>query len=345
MKKPEPNYFPAVIDPAGRKDAFRLVGRAVIGSDGIHLDWSWSEASFRGWFEGEIRADLSLAYSYRKNEGTGLLRAVVDGDYENAKLITLEGDRTVMNDELLARVKRGHHTVSLFKCSQARSAGINVTRLRFSGELDKAPEPRKRNILVIGDSISCGAGAVYTGRAEEVCDDSFYSFGALLGRRLDADVSIFAVSGWGIACGGNDETALIPSIFGKTNYFRDENEKWDFSSDRPDAVIVSLGTNDYRFAGEGRTEVLIAAASDFLSTLRRTYPEAEILWIYGQMLNQYDKQLEEMVRSFCDPRIFYFTVPRNVSGGFGHPDARGHEEYADLLAEILREKSGEQTRK
>ena len=333
-------YIPSVVIPAERKDAFKLVGRAEIGSDGIRLDWTWSEAAFCGWFDGEIRADLHLAYSYQGDKGVGLLRVVIDGKWEDAKLITLEGDDTVLTDELLAVVEKGYHTVSLFKCSQAMSAGINITQIRFTGTLDRAPGARKRSILVIGDSISCGAGAVDTGRAEAVCDDGWYSFGAVLGRRLDADVSVFAVSGWGIACGGNDPEALIPEIFDKTNHFRDKNAKWDFSSDRPDVVIVSLGTNDYRFAGEGRTEVLISAASGFLSTIRDTYPDAEIIWIYGQMLNQYDRELGAMAASFDDPHISYYTVPRCVSGGFGHPDAAGHSVYADFLAEKIREKCG-----
>lgn len=337
----EPDYYiPTTVIPAGKKDAFRLVGRAGIGNDGIHLDWTWAEAAFCGWFDGEIRADLDLAYSYQGDKGVGLLRVVVDEKWEDAKLITLEGDDTVLIDEVLADVERGYHTVSLFKCSQAMSAGINVSQIRFTGTLDKAPGARKKNILVIGDSISCGAGAVDTGRAEAVSDDGWYSFGAVLGRELDADVSVFAVSGWGIACGGNDPKALIPDIFGKTNHFRDEDEEWDFSADEPDVVIVSLGTNDYRFAGEGRTKVLIAAATGFLSTIRDTYPDAEIIWIYGQMLNQYDKELEEMVNSFDDPHISYYTVPRCVSGGFGHPDAAGHEEYAAFLAEKIGEKCG-----
>lgn len=337
----EPNYYILqTVVPAEKKDDFKLVGRAGIESDGIHLDWSWAEAAFCGWFDGEIRADLDLAYSYQGDKGVGLLRAVVDGDWENAKLITLEGDDTVLVDEVLAVVDKGYHEISLFKCSQALSAGINVSQIRFTGTLDKAPAARKRNILVIGDSISCGAGAVDTGRAEAVCDDSYYSFGAMLGRDLDADVSIFAVSGWGIACGGNDPKALIPDIFDKTNHFRDKEEEWDFSSDDPDVVILSLGTNDYRFAGEGRTKVLISAATEFLSTVRDTYPDAEIIWIYGQMLNQYDKELEAMVTSFDDPHMSYYTVPRCVSGGYGHPDAAGHEEYAAFLAEKIEEKCG-----
>lgn len=338
----EPNYYvPTVIRPSEHKDAFKLVGRTVIGDKGIQLDWSWAEASFRGWFDGEIRGDFDFVYSYRVNKGVAVFRVVVDGDFENAVNITIEGEKQKLENALMATVEKGYHTISVYKCSQALGGGVNLDNITFTGTLDAAPEAKKLNILVIGDSISCGAGAVDTGRIEAVCDDSYYSYGALLSRNMDADVSVFAISGWGIACGGQSYDCLIPAIFDKTNALRDKDAAWDFSKEaKPDVVIVSLGTNDYRFATEGRTPVLIDAATKFLKTIRDTYPESEIIWIYGQMLNQYDKQLENMVNSFNDAHMSYYTVKRNVAGGFGHPDAKGHEEYAAFLEKTIKEKLG-----
>lgn len=312
----------------------RTTGRACIRKDALTLDWSFAKAEFEGDFDDcVLMASLSLAYGELAD-----LLVVIDDDFDRARKHTLTANCTALADYALADLPAGHHIVALYKATQARSGGINLHEISFSGRLCMPGEhlTGKPRIQIIGDSISCGAGAVPTERPESCADIAEYCYGALLARNLPAEVSILAVSGWGIACGGHNEKALIPSIFEKTNFFRDPADEWDFSGDSPDFLIVALGTNDYRFASEHREDVLRDASHAFLARLRAHYPHARILWVYGQMLDQYNDMLRDMVASFNDPHMTYMDLPRNVAGGFGHPNAVGHEAYAQIIGDWIR---------
>lgn len=304
-------------------------GRAGVIGDALALDWTWAKAEFEGYFlAGDITARLSLDYGK-----LGDLLVVVDDDYDNAVKITLTSKRKTT--KTLVTLEEGYHNIKLYKANQARSGGINLYELTCTAALAPAPEAAKLKIQVIGDSITCGAGAVPNDRDEGQSDMAEYSYAALLSKQLDADVSVMSVSGWGIACGGQNYDNLIPNIFDKTNHFRDADAEWDFTNDQPDVVIVALGTNDYRFYNENRTDVLIDASKSFLQEIREVYPNARILWVYGQMLNQYNNQLKQMVRGMNDSKMEYMNLPRNVDGGYGHPNAAGHEEYAELIKEWI----------
>jgi len=310
----------------------RTTGRASLIGEVLALDWSWAKAELSGEFAaGAVSATLSLGYGSLAD-----LMVVVDDDYENAKRIEITS-KTPASVELCT-LSAGVHNIKLYKNTQAMSGGLNLHDLTCTAHLAPASTEDRMSILVIGDSITCGAGAMPTTRPEGQSDLAEYSYGALLSKELNADVSILAISGWGIACGGMNYEALIPKIFDKTNWFRDQNAKWPFEKDSFDLVIVALGTNDYRFAGEGRTDVLIKASNDFLDVIREKNPSSRVLWVYGQMLNQYNRQLKTMIRERGDSKMAYMDLPTNVEGGFGHPNAAGHVEYCRLIKEWIDER-------
>ena len=305
------------------------VGRVVRMDNHLTLDWSLAKIELCGSFD---RCTLSITASLGYGTVADLL-AVPDHDFSRAVRITITSPSPAAYPML--ELEAGRHHVAIYKANQARSGGVNLYGLTFRGILTEPPLPSPLRIQIIGDSISCGAGAVDNGREEGHADSAEYSYGALLARSLPADVTVTAVSGWGLACGGMNESALIPAIYEKTNFFRDPSLAYDFTLDQPDLVILALGTNDYRFASEGREEVLKKAAADFLARLRRLYPSARILWVYGQMLDQYHELFRSLIAETGDALISYLPLPRCVSGGFGHPDAEGHERYAALLAEHI----------
>ena len=52
-------------------------------------------------------------------------------------------------------------------------------------------------------------------------------------------------------------------------------------------MVINAGTNDYR--GKTTPTEMRAGVKAFLEQVRRTYPDAEIIWMYGMM----NKKLEE----------------------------------------------------
>lgn len=311
------------------KDKIKINGRCTSDKEsGIRVAWPNSGIEFAGWFEGNIRLYFSNA-AYLPVD----FYVVIDGDYENAKNLTLS---PTLSYASLGNLQRGYHTIGLYKVSGAQADNICLTAIEYKGKLDEEPLKKSMSIEIIGDSISCGTGLV----SPNYDNDAYYSYGAMLSRSLNADLSIVAVPGWGLACGVKSFDNLIPKIYDLTCHFTHTGEKWDFANNQVDAVIFNLGTNDYlQYANADRTD-LHKAFRDFFDTLRECYPEARIYVAYGMMNRVFKDDFKMLVEERNDDKITIVDVPANGAGIGGHPDAEAHVKYARQFEEILRKDFG-----
>ena len=156
---------------------------------------------------------------------------------------------------------------------------------------------------------------------------------------LNADANIVAASGWGVVQGGDNPAANIPSIYDFTNGMWNNQEKWDFAAHKQDAVVISLGTNDYQLASERREEFL-SGVREFIKHVRELNPDAYIIWTYGQISKEYSKDLAKLTADMGDAKLSYLEMPANGSAGWGHPDRAHHEQYAKLLAQEISRLTG-----
>jgi lysophospholipase L1-like esterase len=152
------------------------------------------------------------------------------------------------------------------------------------------PRARAVRIEVIGDSISCGYGVL---GADAHCPFTYATeratatYGAHLGRALDADVTTVCWSGRGVLRNyDGSTTGTMPELFERT-LPADPPVPWAFAAaPPPDAIVVNLGTNDF-LGGAGRPLDLLGFEDAYVRFLRRVrdlYPKAFVVVTTSPML-------------------------------------------------------------
>lgn len=307
------------------KDRISVNGRTKFYEDGAMLcSWSYSGFELSGDFNGEVSFSYEL-----KNCTECCFHIVIDGDENGERLIRLNGQSGKCEIAKLS----GKHTVELSKAGEAMTGTAFLKKLYIDGDIDEMPPKKSIFIETIGDSIS--AGQKLKG-PDGLDNDGFFSYEAYLARKINAKLSIIAASGWGLSCGGRDYNSVIPKIYGKTAFFAGEEEKWDFENNRPDAVLMNLGTNDYIYESNGKQYELIQNANAFLDFLRTVYPTTKIYWLYGMMYKPLLSCLREIVISRNDENLMFLDMKPNLEGIGEHPIYTAHSGYADILSKILK---------
>ena len=245
------------------------------------------------------------------------------------------------------------HVIRIIKLSESAMSTCGITKIETDGEICPTG-PKDRLIEFIGDSITCGYGVDdedanhhFSTKTEDVTRT--YAFKTA--EALDAEYSMVSFSGYGIVSGysGDGEKVanqLVPTYYEKLGYsyhtllekYVPQNMAWDFSSLRPDLVVVNLGTNDmsYVLDKEDRREEYITGYVAFLKTVRKNNPDAEILCVLGIMGEALCTAVEETVERFKtetkDAKISYmgFTeqLPEDGRAADWHPTETTHTKAA-----------------
>jgi len=312
-------------------DSLLIHGRTLPPENGrLVLEWSWSGFTLRGWFDGPIAIDCLVATPL-----SILLHVAVDGEDTLLNPITA-GEQSV----ILAEVERGYHTITVRKTSEGSIGTLTVRGLRFSGAIDTPPQAPSLTVEIIGDSITNGLGSYPEAITEWhpiLQSDAYYSYSTMLGQALDAEVRLVAMSGWGVTHGSVSPDHRIPDIYHLASPIADPSAEWDFSVNRPDVVIIALGTNDVNTP----SDVFATEAMRFLETVREKNPDAYIVWMYGMMDSRFSVALRTEIRRLNDDRVVYLRASLSQSGGWGHPTYEAQCGYAEALAELLEPVIGE----
>ncbi len=268
-------------------------------------------------------------------------------------------------------------TVRIYKDAQPFTYALTklaVTAIWTNGEFVEPPK-RKWRFEFIGDSITSGEGL--GGPTMAWIPFTFScrgSYALRVGEALDADVSIMAFSGNGIACNGhNDPRTTLPKrygyVVGKNEKGEGAGEEYDPAENGTDAVIVNLGTNDMGATGRppfvdpetgeethmtrGEDGLLIPkarkflldAAIGFMTDLRAKNPKLRaIVMIYGMMgarqeLADIYTEAAEIAGGGITTVLRVPTMSRDIPGSVGarnHPGPQNHAAVADVLVEHLR---------
>lgn len=242
-------------------------------------------------------------------------------------------------------------SVRLVRLTEASMGKATLRGLQVTGRLENRPADKPHKIEWLGDSLTCGYGVLEEGNASfKACtEDVTKTFAWLCSEALQADISVVAASGYGVAFhyDGNREK-LIPKMHPHYNAIsRNDSPLWDYSLFRPELVVVNLGTNDYNGGHgteEGAAEVKEKTRA-FLTALRATYPKATLCWVYGFCGDGYSDALRQAVEEFAliDGNAAYIAVPlqdipKNGIGADGHPNVQSNIDCAAYLAPKLRER-------
>ncbi len=305
-------------------------------ADGISCYLPGSAISLR--FQG---TDLKAEIEDLSNSGKSWLNIYIDD--LPLRVIRIDPDKKCYH--LADDLKDTIHTVTLQKRTEAVFGSIKFTNLMAEkGTFLTPPSPRPRQILIIGDSITCGYGneAQIPNDCDASRENNALAYSSLTGQLLNAETLIVGASGTGCYqnYGGSKEGRM-------TDYFMNivcpDLDQKSMDPFHPEVIVINLGTNDW--SAPINPSDYVERYVEFLAFLRNRYPLAEIFCVIGPMNlgpSQYLQALVHDINAKGDTHVHFMAFPlidreKDGVGGDGHPSVKNHRNMAYQLAEKIRQ--------
>ncbi|MCR5175324.1 MAG: DUF4127 family protein [Anaerovibrio sp.] len=266
--------------------------------------------------------------------------------------IKFNKEQILLADDLSA----GKHIIKLVRSTEGE-AGLSIFKgfvLDKSGELLEMDEPKRLKLEFVGDSILAGAfndGAIHIDSYYDT-EDNDMAFGPQLARMLKADYSVLGKSGEGVF---HNYSESWPGYEVHTadrypwTYYSFNGEAthvmWNFTDNPSDAVIISIGTNDFIESQQPAEKDFSAAYENLLQVVRRNNPEAVIICVepvpvkIGPMAGQWTEKVVNKLKNNGDKALFYIHLNEDepllddddyVGDGI-HPTKEGSRKVAKYL--------------
>lgn len=323
---------------------FRLLGRAD-DRDSAHPRIAYPGAGLEFRFKG-TGAQLSVT----ADTPASALTVVVDYGQPSLKLLA-KGENTVV---LAANLDDFAHTVQVYKRTETWQGIVTLDGITLSPGatlMDLPPEPT-RKLMFVGDSVTCGVGidnnAQCTHDPQLPDINAYESYGMLLGRRLDAGTQLVCYGGRGLERDYRgltiaDNVVNIPQFLGLA-IASDKPEgrvPWEASRFQPDAIFLSVGTNDMNLETTKPLDepVWVAEYAAFLHQVRRNYPHALIFVTEGAIVTNpvLARMIQRAAGESRDSRVIYTPSQHYPGNGCnGHPTGIQHQHMADDFEPVLR---------
>ncbi len=244
-------------------------------------------------------------------------------------------------------LKKGVHK---FEVYGTQGQVFTLSGISFSGEMLDAPKLKDRYIEIIGDSITAGADnlgrpdGVYV---EDRTQNSYYAYGMIAARLLDADLATVSRGGSAAVKKEGMSNTHIPSIYKQITIDK-KGSVYDFER-KPDVVVINLGTNDagllnqlYSTNAEKRS-AFKSAIKGLVDLVYEGYGKSvPIVFAFGFMTdeNYMDEVYKELANELtaAGGEAYYVRMPKNKQGGNGHPNIEGATAGAKVLADFIEEK-------
>ncbi len=223
---------------------FVYVGRTLKDSTSVAVDWTGSYVRVRFW--GNYLA-LRLT-----DTGTDYYNLYLDRPMtaDPDRVLTLSGDTTVV---LFSARRRAVHDLILYKRTEGEQGRTIFREFLVQGEILPAEPLKPRQIEFIGDSYTCGYGAENSTQHDHFTpqtETSAKTYAAIIARYFDADYTLIAHSGMGIARNYNSKFAgwYMPDRYEQTlDMDSAQATRWQVthSDFRPQMTVIFLGGNDF----------------------------------------------------------------------------------------------------
>lgn len=296
------------------------------------------------------------------------------GDYYNHRArigIFVNGKRVAdeiisQNETSISVIKSDSedtYNVKVIKLSEIEMSTVGIRSIDIDdGESISPAADRPHKIEFIGDSITCGYGIDTDSPYDNfstATEDITKSFAHKTSEILNADYSIFAMSGYGLLSGYTSDPsqinteAIIPPYYCNLGYTDSsftgngspQNYAWDFSRFTPDVIVINLGTNDSTYCKDDgdKLESFIQSYVDFLGQVRINNPDAEIFCTLGTCSQQIYSQVEQAAERYSaetgDEKVHALLIDSGDSSyGYGanwHPSEASNTLMGDILADEI----------
>lgn len=323
----------------------RVVGRTATLDDGsLSFDWSgvYIEIRFRGSY-------LAVELSDKKRNYFNLW---IDGA-EQPKFIA-EGDRSrvVLFDDPTAE---GEHLVRIQKATEAEQGRVTLHSVTTDGRLLATDDlARPRHIEFYGDSLTCGYGTESKSGSEPFLPETEncrYTYAALTAERFGADYNLISHSGRGLVRNYGDSLQLSAyettmSARALRLYDEEVGSAWDFATSpyRPDAVVITLGTNDFSTPPHPAEADFVAGYRRLIETLREKWQNDALPVLCVVHAPEAVRCVEAMVAEI--PHTAMADISSGVYnrttdlGASEHPNRYGQEKMAKIVIERFAELTG-----
>ena len=246
----------------------------------------------------------------------------------------------------------GQHRVELVHRTETWLGVVAVAGFTTDGTFQAPPALPKRRMLVLGDSVTCGANMERPG-GEKPGDKNPYwwnarvSYGMLAARALDAQVQLVCYGGRGLVRGWNGRTDedQLPAFHALALADAAHPIQWRQTGYDPDLVLVAIGTNDFT-QGIPERESYVAAYESFVRTLLREHAHARIALTEGAILDGEKKAalrsyLYEVAARIGNPRVRVIPSEHHPGDALdAHPTTPQHAAMAEELVPQLRKLMG-----
>ncbi|MCJ8209637.1 GDSL-type esterase/lipase family protein [Mucilaginibacter sp. RS28] len=318
-------------------------GRIAFKNGAAILSWSGNSAKIN--FNGTgIKASLKDEF------GKNYLKVILDGTV----LKDVELDSLQHSYDLVSGLASGPHTLELFKRTEWIFGRTLLYGFELEGDskIEATPLTNTRKIEFYGNSITCGYAVLDTtgkDRGTPPYEDNYLSYAYLTAKHFNAEYSCIARSGIGVMVSWFP--LIMPEMYDKLDP-ADEKSTWNFNKYTPDVVVINLFQNDswlvkqpqhpefaHRFGAKAPDEKqIIAAYQNFIKTIRKKYPQANIICALGSMDatregSQWPGYITKAAEGLHDVKIKTHFFP--YKGTAGHPSKTEQQAMADDLIKYI----------
>jgi lysophospholipase L1-like esterase len=324
--------------PAADAHVARM-GRTVAGPDGV----------VRFGYPG-VTLSLNVDGTRLAVDAAGSANSLVDVIVDGKPAGTLHLAPQMTSYDVFKDAAPGTHRVELVHRSETWLGVASIARFTADGRFLSAPPLPKRRMLVLGDSVTCGAD-MERGAGDQNTPDWWnprLSYGMLAARALAAQVQLVCHGGRGLVRSWNDRTDefQLPAFYDLAIADGAHPVTWNHADYDADLIVVAIGTNDFA-PGIPERKAYVDAYTTFLRRLLRDHPHARIALTEGAMLEGGEKTtligyIREAMARVDDARVHLLAPMAHQTGDAinDHPTTAQHAAMAAELLPQLRRITG-----
>jgi lysophospholipase L1-like esterase len=275
-------------------------------------------------------------------DAAGSANSLVDVIVDGRLATTLHLAPQTKRYDVFADAAPGPHRVELVHRSETWLGVASIARFTADGTFLAAPALPARRLLVLGDSVTCGADMERGAGNKDTPDwwNPRLSYGMLAARALDAQVQLVCYGGRGLVRSWNGRTDefQLPAFYDLAIADAAHPVKWNQAGYDADLIVIAIGTNDFN-PGIPERAPYVDAYTALLRRVLRDHPHAQIALTEGVLLNGDKKTaligyLKEAVSRVGAARVHLLAPVAYQPGDAvnGHPTTAQH---AAMAAELL----------